>query len=78
MISVPASIISKSATPGPHSFKVKSNMREKSNIELKSELADLKKQRNKDSEDVRILKVELGKLEQIWKKYKTTIPKGSN
>jgi hypothetical protein len=53
-------------------------MREKSNIELKSELADLKKQRNKDSEDVRILKVELGKLEQIWKKYKTTIPKGSN
>lgn len=44
--------------------------RGKSNIQLKSELTEMKKQRNKDNEELKLLKVELGKLENTWKKYK--------
>lgn len=45
-------------------------------MELTSEVADLKKQRNKDQEDVRFLKVEMVKLEQAYKRYKQVVPKG--
>lgn len=47
-------------------------------MELTAEVADLKKQRNKDQEDVRLLKVEMSKLDLAFKKYKTTVPKGYN
>lgn len=45
-------------------------------MDLTSEVADLKKQRNQDQEDVRLLKVEMVKLDQAFKKYKNTVPKG--
>lgn len=36
----------------------------------------MKRQRNKDQADIRILKVELAKLHAIFQKYKETVPKG--
>jgi hypothetical protein len=47
-------------------------------MDLTSEVSDLKKQRNKDQEEVRLLKVEMVKLEQAFKKYKNTVPRGYN
>ena len=44
--------------------------RKKSEQDLKLEIEELKKMRNKDIGDIRMLKVELNKLEQIYKKYK--------
>ena len=41
---------------------------------LSAEVAELKKQRNKDINHIKILKVELTKLELLYKKYKETIP----
>ena len=45
----------------------------KSEWELQSEVAELKKQRNRDLEHIKILKVELQKLEHLFKKYKECV-----
>ena len=37
---------------------------------MSAEVNELKQQRNKDVEHIKILKVELHKLEQVFKKYK--------
>ena len=42
----------------------------KSEWQLSAEVNELKQQRNKDIEHIKILKVELLKLEQVFKKYK--------
>ena len=42
----------------------------KNEWQLQAEVADLKKQRNKDAMYLKILKVELKKLELLFKKYK--------
>jgi len=34
------------------------------------EVEDLKRQRNKDLEDIKVLKIELNKLDLLFKKYK--------
>lgn len=44
------------------------------NFKLKSELDELKKKRNKDIEEVRILKIEFQKLEKVWHQYKIVLP----
>ena len=44
--------------------------RKKSDVELKLEIDELKKMRNKDEAEIKILKVELQKLHQVFKKYK--------
>lgn len=44
--------------------------RKKTEAELKLEVEELKKMRNKDVLDIRMLKVELNKLETMYKKYK--------
>lgn len=44
----------------------------KSEWQLQSEVEDLKRQRNRDLEDIKILKIELGKLQLLFKKYKET------
>ena len=44
--------------------------RKKSDVELKMEIEELKKMRNKDESEIKILKVELQKLHQVFKKYK--------
>ena len=38
------------------------------------EVEELKKQRNKDVNDIKLLKVELGKLDLLFKKYKELAP----
>lgn len=38
------------------------------------EVEDLKKQRNKDINDIKLLKVELNKLEKLFKQYKDIAP----
>ena len=45
----------------------------KSEWELQTEVAELKKQRNRDVEHIKILKVELQKLELLFKKYKECV-----
>lgn len=45
-------------------------------MDLTSEVADLKKQRNKDQEDLKMLKVEMVKLDQAFIKYKNIVPRG--
>ena len=47
----------------------------KTDQQLSEEIIELKEKRNKDLEHIKILKVELTKLEQLYKKYKETIPK---
>lgn len=44
--------------------------RKKTEEDLKMEIEELKKMRNKDIADIRMLKVELNKLEMIYKKYR--------
>ena len=44
--------------------------RKKTDLELKMEIDELKKMRNKDEGEIKILKVELLKLQQVFKKYK--------
>jgi hypothetical protein len=46
----------------------------KNEWQLSAEVAELKKQRNKDINHIKILKVELTKLELLFKKYKENIP----
>ena len=46
----------------------------KNEWQLGAEVAELKKQRNKDLNHIKILKVELTKLELLFKKYKENIP----
>ena len=46
----------------------------KNEWQLSAEVAELKKQRNKDTNHIKLLKVELTKLELLFKKYKETIP----
>ena len=50
--------------------------RMKSQGQLNMEVSELKKQRNKDNADLRMLKVELAKLQQAFKKYKEIVPRG--
>ena len=45
----------------------------KNEWQLQAEVAELKKQRNKDVNHIKILKVELTKLELLFKKYKEGI-----
>ena len=45
----------------------------KSEFELQTEVAELKKQRNKDQDHIKILKVELQKLDYLFKKYKECV-----
>lgn len=52
--------------------------KQRSAMELSSEVANLKQQRNKDQDDVRLLKVEMQKLDQAFKKYRQIVPKGHN
>ena len=47
-------------------------------FQLKKEVTDLKKKRNKDINDTRLLKVEISKLEVLFKKYKEIMPKGQS
>lgn len=42
----------------------------KTEVELKAEIEQLKLIRNKDQADIKMLKVELNKLDMIYKKYK--------
>ena len=42
----------------------------KSHWELTLEIDELKKRKNKDLEDIKIIKVELHKMETLYKKYK--------
>ena len=44
--------------------------RKKSEQELKSEVEELKKMRNKDEEEIKLLKVEMNKLEMTFKKFR--------
>ena len=44
--------------------------RKKTEQDLKMEVEELKKMRNKDVADIKMLKVELNKLEIMYKKYK--------
>ena len=44
--------------------------KKKTNGELQEEIEELKKLRNKDEADIKLLKVEVSKLEQLFKKYK--------
>lgn len=44
--------------------------RKKSNWELTVEIEELKKRKNKDLEDIKLLKVELAKMDGLYKKYK--------
>ena len=44
--------------------------RKKTDAELKIEIEELKKMRNKDQNDIRLLKVELGKMTGQFKKFK--------
>ena len=44
--------------------------RRKNEMELKSEIDELKKMRNRDEEEIKLLKVELSKLEMCFKKFK--------
>ena len=44
--------------------------RKKSEQELKAEVEELKKMRNKDEEEIKLLKVEMNKLEMTFKKFR--------
>lgn len=44
--------------------------RRKTNAELQHEIEELKKLKNKDEGDIKLMKVELTKLESLFKKYK--------
>lgn len=44
--------------------------RKKTEVELKAEVDELKKMRNKDEEEIKLLKVEMNKLEMTFKKFK--------
>ena len=44
--------------------------RRKNNIQLTTEIEELKKRKNLDLEDIKLLKVELLKMETLYKKYK--------
>ena len=70
----PVSIVSKNipsqGQPQSRASKLKSTQ------EISSDITELKKQRNKDQNDIRIMKVELVKLQQVFKKYKSIVPKG--
>lgn len=44
--------------------------KKKSEWELQEEIEDLKKKKNKDIEEIKILKVELSKLESLYKRFK--------
>ena len=46
--------------------------RKKTDQELQTEIEQLKLMRNRDDEDVKMLKVELHKLDILFKKYKDT------
>ena len=48
--------------------------RKKTEWDLNLEVEELKKQRNKDVNDIKLLKVELGKLDLLFKKYKELAP----
>ena len=48
--------------------------RKKTEWDLNMEVEELKKQRNKDVNDIKLLKVELNKLDQLFKKYKELAP----
>ena len=50
-------------------------MPKKTDKQLSDEISELKKMRNKDLEHIKILKVELTKLEQLYKKYKEIVPR---
>jgi len=45
----------------------------KSEWQLQAEVTELKARRNKDIEHIKILKVELQKLELLFKKYKDAV-----
>lgn len=44
--------------------------RKKTDKDLKIEIEELKKMRNKDVADIKMLKVELNKMEIMYKKYR--------
>lgn len=47
-------------------------------MELSSEVAYLKQQKNKDQDQIQLLKVEIAKLDQAFRKFKATVPRGFN
>ena len=47
--------------------------KKKSEWELQAEIDELKKRKNKDTEDIKHLKVELQKLEVLYRKYKENL-----
>jgi len=49
------------------------NDRRKTEPELKVEIDQLKKLRNKDENDIKLMKVELNKLTHLYKKYKEAL-----
>lgn len=49
------------------------NDKKKSDWEIEQEIEELKKKKNKDVESIKILKIEVGKLEGLYKKYKETV-----
>ena len=40
---------------------------------MESEIEELKKQKNKDVDNIKILKVEIGKLDSLYKKFKENV-----
>ena len=52
------------------------DVRKKSHQELSREIEEMKKQRNKDLDDIKRIKVELQKMEVLYRKYKETLMNG--
>jgi hypothetical protein len=47
-------------------------------MDLSSEVVSLKQQKNKDQDEIQMLKVEIAKLDQAFRKFKSTVPRGFN
>ena len=62
-----------SQAPGPLGGIRQIKDSKKNEWQLAAEVNELKQQRNKDVDHIKILKVELQKLEQIFKKYKESL-----
>ena len=52
---------------------MESRDKKKAQWELQIEIEELKKRKNKDLEDIKLLKVELTKLESLYKRFKEAV-----
>jgi hypothetical protein len=59
-------------------FQLDTRDKKKSEWELANDIEELKKRKNKDVEDIKILKVELNKLESLYKKFKENYSVNTN